>query len=317
MNTPAFLLLFLACLASGLGARFGLEAWLGAAGVQAAAVQSAPESVMALPPKPEGLDRTEAPQLGGSGPGGLGALSPAACERQYKGDYLDLCYQTSARQTGARDPEGAVLVCQKISKEELRFECEADVAEASAIVDRSFGERFCPTIDSVKWRGQCHFGMGLALAEVDPFYALGLCEKAEIFRDFCRHDVVGEVSLVNLDAAVTFCSREEGDTLTRKTCWHGIGKYLARRDMDEAAGACEKSTASWRTNCYHGLGWGAAERDVDAALAGCEKLGSYRDNCRQGVAYQQLRFDPARSVALCESIHDGTIQAKCLDWVRK
>lgn len=318
MGTPAFFLLFLMCLASGLGARFGLEAWLGAAGVKVEQPMTAPDSVMALPPKPEGLDRTDPDQLGGtSNAGGLGALTPAVCERQYEGDYRDLCYQTAARQTGARDPEGAVQVCEKIAKEELRLECFADVAEASAVVDRSFGERFCPTIPSVKWRGQCHFGMGLALAEVDSATALGLCEKAEIFRDFCRHDVVGEVALVDLNAAVAFCAREDGDILTRKTCWHGIGKYIARRDQDEAAAACEQTTPSWRSNCYHGLGWGSAERDVDAALAGCERRGAYRDSCRQGVAYQQLRFDPARSVALCESIHDDTIKAKCLDWVRR
>lgn len=318
MGTPAFFLLFLLCLASSLGARFGLEAWLGAVGSKVEAAMAAPDSVMALPPKPEGLDRTEPEQLGSSSEqGGMGALTPSACEKRYEGDYRDLCYQTAARQTGARDPVGAIEVCKKITKEDLMFECQADVAEASAVVDRSFGEGLCPTIPSVKWRGQCHFGMGLALAEVDSSVALGMCEKAEIFRDFCRHDVVGEVALVDLDAAVAFCSREEGDTLTRKTCWHGIGKYIARRDQDEAAAACDLATASWRGNCYHGLGWGSAERDADAATAGCEKRGIYRDNCRQGVAYQQLRFDPARSVALCETIKDDTIKAKCLGWVRR
>ena len=125
------------------------------------------------------------------------------------------------------------------------------------------------------------------------------------------------IDRVDLEPAVAFCSREEGDTLTRKTCWHGIGKYLARRDLDEAAAACGRATAEWRGNCFHGVGWGAAERDTDAALSGCERLAPYVDNCRQGVAHQLKRFDPARAVALCESIGTVSIRERCLQFVRR
>ncbi len=313
MRSRPFAILVLACLAALLGLRWGLEPFVRAS--QAAVAETAPsEGVMALPPKPEGAALRPGEQDGiGEG---AARLTLDACMTM-PGDVRDVCLQALARQSAERDPEGALLVCARISDTELGHECRADVAEGLAPIDRSAAERICIAIPVVKWRGQCHFGMGLALAETDPEYALGRCEFAEAFRDFCRHDVVGEVALVSLPPAVAFCSREEGDWLTRKTCWHGIGKYLARRDFDEAAAACGQSTPEWRGQCFHGLGWGAAERDPDDTLARCAKQATYADNCRQGVAHQLKRFDLTRGLAVCESLQTRTIRERCLQFLKR
>ena len=315
MRTFPFSLLVCACMAVLLGLRFGLEPLaVRVAGAIAESAAGPPEGVMALPPKPEGLDQRPAGEDGaGEGQALLtldGCMAMAA-------DVRDVCLQALARQQAGRDPVGALQVCDRIQDEALRLECDADVAETIAPRDRAAAEAICVKIPVMKWRGQCHFGIGLALAELDPAYALGRCEHAEAFRDFCRHDVVGEIALEDVEPAIAFCAREEGDTLTRKTCWHGIGKYLARRDFREAATACERGTESWRGNCYHGIGWGAAERDVDAALVSCDTVPRYADNCRQGVAHQLKRFDPARGIALCEGIATSSIRERCLAFLKR
>jgi hypothetical protein len=315
LSTRWFLALYLLCLGVMLGFRFALEPLARAAGVAVAPEAEVADAVMAVPPKPAGVE--ELPQEAGvAGAGGTALLSRAYCDGAEEA-LRDLCYHQLARQGAARDPRGSLPICDLVRAEETRLECLADVAELSAEVDRAGAEAICATIGSVKWRGQCHFGIGLALAEIDPEYALRRCESAEIFRDFCRHDVVGEVALQTLEPAVAFCAREEGDALTRKTCWHGIGKYLARRDFREAVAACERSTESWRGNCYHGVGWGAAERDPDATLAACDALPAWRDNCRQGVGHQQKRADPTRAIAICESIGAEAIRSRCLAFVKR
>lgn len=311
MPTFPFSLLVLACFAALLALRFGLESALPGLGAAAADVEVRESSgAMAVPPKPSGL-----PAAPGDGDGeGDAVLTPAMCAGMAS-QVQDTCWQALARQTAGADPEEALRVCDQLTDPNLHWECHADVAEAVAPVDRAFSERVCAAVPVVKWRGQCHFGMGLALAETDPPYAISLCEKAEAFRTFCRHDVVGEMAMVNTPAAVAICAEEQGDTLTRKTCWHGPGKYLARRDMSEAAAFCEQATESWRGLCYHGIGWGGAERDVDAALASCAAFGRYADNCRHGVANQLKRSDPAREQAICESLTNPEAKAKCLAFV--
>lgn len=311
MGSFPFTLLFVACLAALLGARFGLEPLAHGAGV-AVAPTSAPDAVMALPPKPDGAERPPSED----GIGGAALLTLESCQAMIV-DVRDVCLQALARQSAARDPDGALQVCVRIGEAELRLECEADVAEAVSPIDRAAADRICAGIPLVKWRGQCYFGMGLALAEIDPEYALARCENAEAFRDFCRHDVVGEVALEGLEPAVAFCAKEQGDPLTRKTCWHGIGKYLARRDFGEAAAACGRATEAWRSNCFHGVGWGAAERDPDATLVACANVPVHAESCRQGVAHQLKRFDPARGIALCESIGTASIRERCLTFLKR
>ena len=310
MGSLPFSFLVAACLALLLGARFGLELAipeLGAATSSAVPADSGPG--MQVPPKPEGLGAEP-----GAGPGAATALTPAMCEAMAS-ELRDTCMQALARQIAAADPEEALRQCGQILSEEFAFECRADGAETVAVAHREKSDAICRSIESVKWRGQCHFGVGLALAETDPEYAISRCEHAEAFRTFCRHDVIREMALVNLPAAVAICAREEGDTLTRKTCWHGMGKYIARRDIAEAAASCEQATPAWQALCFHGVGWGAAERDVDAALAGCGAFGGFADNCRHGVANELKRTDPQREQAICETLQNSEAKAKCLAFV--
>ncbi len=293
-----------------LGVRFGLEGMLGErAGeveVATASVESGP--TMQMPPKPAGLGEP------GNGEGEATALTPARCAAM-AAEIRDTCTQALARQIASADPQEALRHCLGVAEEAMRFECRADVAETIAAAHRDDALAICREIPSVKWRGQCHFGVGLALAEIDPEGAIARCDDAEAFRTFCRHDVIGEMSLVNLPAAVAICAREEGDALTRKTCWHGIGKYLARRDVREAGSACLQATPSWQGLCFHGVGWGAAERDVDAALLGCGGFSTFADNCRHGVANELKRTDPQREQAICESLQNSEARAKCLAFV--
>lgn len=310
MRSRSFSLLTLVCFAALLAARFGLAALVHDA--IAAAVAPPAEAGMVLPPKPDGAT---SPKAAGNGEGDA-LLTTTACLGM-PDNIRDNCWQALARQGGAVDPQGSLAICARVADAELALECRADIAETIAPVDRAAGEAICAGIESLKWRGQCAFGMGLALAETDPAYATSRCEHAEAFKLFCRHDVNGEVSRVNLDAAVAFCAKEEGDELQRKTCWHGIGKYIARRDLQEAADACARATPQWRGTCMHGAGWGAAERSPDDALVGCTNQGAFADNCRQGVAHELKRGDPERAVALCQSIATESVRARCLAFVTR
>ena len=310
MDTFPFSLLVAGCLSVLVGVRFGLEAALPSLSDSIEVASSALESgpTMQMPPKPAGLSEP------GNGEGAAAVLTPARCAAMATA-IRDTCTQALARQIARSDPQEALRHCLDVGEEAMQFECRADVAETIAAAHRDDALAICAEIPSVKWRGQCHFGVGLALAEVDPEFAIARCDDAEAFRAFCRHDVVGEVSLVNLPAAVAICGREEGDALTRKTCWHGIGKYLARRDIREAGSACSQATTSWQGLCFHGVGWGAAERDVDAALSGCAEFSTFADNCRHGVANELKRTDPQREQAICESLQNSEARGKCLAFV--
>lgn len=310
MDSLPFSALVVACFAALLGVRFGLEAGLPAPTAAALEADREAGGAMAVPPKPAGLT----PAAGdGTGEGDT-LLTPDTCVGMVE-KLRPTCWQALARQTAGADPEEALRVCGRLTDTELLYECQADVAEAVAPLDRAFSLRVCGAVPAVKWRGQCHFGMGLALAETDPEYAVSLCDKAENFYEFCRHDVLGEAAMVDTTVPLAVCSRNEGTRIAQKTCWHGPGKYLARRDMLEAAAFCDRTPPEHRRMCYHGLGWGGAERDVDAALASCAGFGDYADNCRHGVANQLKRSDPVREQAICESLTNPEAKAKCLAFV--
>ncbi len=310
MRTVAFTTLVIAIFVALLAVELVLAR--GYAGMTVAPAEStAPGVAMLVPPKPLGQPVVSAT---GDGEGerrltfeGCAAMSTAV---------QDVCWQALSRQQAQVDTDGALDVCTHVVDPELRLECVDDVAEAITLRDRARAEQICVGVQDRKWRGQCWFGIGLAWAPTDSDYALGRCQYSEAFERFCRHDVVGEVSLVNLDAAVAFCTRGEtehaDDDLTRKTCWHGIAKYLARRDIHESAAACGRATDQWRGTCFHGLGWGASERDPEGTLATCPEFGAYADYCTQGVAWQLKRADPTRSLALCEAIPTAEIRDRCV-----
>jgi hypothetical protein len=313
VRTGPFTLLVVACFLVLWTSTRALAAWAPPAKAVQAAATAPAERPMVVPPKPAGLvAREPAADPRGTAP----TLTEAACLARPAALH-DLCFQALARQRAANDPADAARTCARVVDEELHDECLADVAEAAAPAHRTEAVALCATMPRPRWRGQCHFGIGLALAETDPPWAFGRCAHAEAFRDFCRHDVVGEIALADLDAAVALCAREEGDTLTRKSCWHGIGKYLARRDPATALSTCLRATPSWRGNCAHGAGWGAAERDAQAALTACEAAGAYADNCRHGVAAQLKRIDPERALAICGRLGDSSLAERCGAFVRR
>ncbi len=269
--------------------------------------------VIAVPPKPEGMTAE------GDG-AGEGAWTEQRC-RTLDGELRDVCMHQVARGRAPTDLSGALEACGAISQASLQGECRADVAELHALTDKVAALAVCPTIDTKKWRDQCVFGIALALSHHEPEDAFRLCDEAGQWRDFCRHDVNGEISQVNDALAFSHCAAEEGDILTRKTCWHGMGKYIARVDVPRAWEVCGRVPLGpdnlYRENCVHGLAWGAAESVGKAFLAECGTMPEQRDSCRLGVAYFESRFDTAGALEICDAVVRGDLQEKCRAHVQK
>ena len=313
MSNRAFLLLYLLCLALCVGTVYGARV----AHASLPAVEPAVELdqvAVAIPPKPEGVM-----DQGASDPNANGTrYDEAACNR-YEGDFRDVCYHALARQRAPRDLAGGLLACQEVQRRRLRQECQADVAELHVPSDLEAARGVCPSIPTRKWRDQCFFGIAMALVNLDPRTALAGCEDAGIWRDFCRHDVLGEVSVFDLALVLETCAEEQGDLLTRKTCWHGIGKYIGRVDMPRAFAACQRVPLGpqdlYRENCIHGAGWAAGERFGEAGLAECKAAGSMEDSCRLGVAFQIMRSQPDAAVDICRSVTRRDLREHCLGWV--
>ena len=275
-------------------------------------------ATVAVPPKPVGeLDRR--PPRTGQGNGSAEPRYDEATCARYEGDFRDVCHHALARQRAPRDLEGALQACALVERPRLAQECQADAAELYARSDLAAARAVCPGIPTRKWRDQCVFGIAMALVESDPRLALATCEEAGIWRDFCRHDTLGETSVRDLDLVLELCGREEGDLLTRKTCWHGIGKYIGRQDLDRAFAACrrvpEGPEGLYRENCMHGAGWAAGERQGAAGAERCPEAGPQEDSCRLGVAFQIRSGDPDAAVGLCQSVRRADLRQHCLGWV--
>jgi hypothetical protein len=272
------------------------------------AVQPIERIAVAIPPKPEGVRPVQ-------GAGGE-RVSEAQCQT-YQGQFHDVCMHHLARQKAPTDLTGAMDACSGIAARRGRQECLADVAELHASTDRAAALAVCPTIGRRKWRDQCTFGIALAVVGEDPAGALQLCDGAGMWRDFCRHDVNGEIAVVDAAAALAFCAQEQGGQLTRKSCWHGIGKYIARVDVRRALAACEQVPAGlYRENCVHGLGWGAAEKGGIGFARRCGMAGAQADSCRLGVAYNHRRFDQDAAEQICASVRRPDLAAQCTSFVR-
>jgi hypothetical protein len=275
-----------------------------------AAPRSAPTVAMARPPKPE----VHRPTPSGDADAGGSGYTLDRCGAM-SGDLADACFAAVARDKAARDPQGGLDACARVSSDTLRFECMADVAEGHARVDVAWSRGACETIPRKTWRDQCVFGIANALALVDADLALKTCEDSGQWRPFCRHDVNGERATVDPESAIRYCHALP--PAHQPTCWHGLGKYIGRRDEAGAARRCADAPTAgdYRGQCYHGLGWAAAERDGAAAAARCERYGDGRDSCILGVAYQQKPFDPDVAASLCRSASDPAEQRYCLQFV--
>ena len=270
------------------------------------------QRMISVPPKPKGVQDVSA------GEGDEVVYTEEGCLAQ-PSQFRDICFHQLARQQARTDLQGARLVCAKLEVEEMKWECMADIAELYSTVDREASLALCPEIERRKWRDQCVFGIALAYATIDSPWAFRLCDDAGQWRDFCRHDVNGEISVVNVALALENCVKEEGDLLTRKTCWHGIGKYLARVDVDAAFAACEKVPSGpqnlYRENCIHGLGWGASESAEEGFIPVCRRAGAERDSCLLGIAYNLRRFDIDRGLRICTQVYRADLQDQCRRFV--
>jgi hypothetical protein len=136
-----------------------------------------------------------------------------------------------------------------------------------------------------------------------------------MWRDYCRHDVLGQVATYDLEFVLETCGREEGDILSRKTCWHGLGKYIGRKNLDDAFAACRRVPLGpgglYRQNCVHGAGWAAGEKSGYAAATRCGEAGAERDSCLLGVAYSIKRLDAQAAIALCGDVTDSGLRRHC------
>ncbi len=310
MSVP-FPLLYLLCLGLSLGAVEALRAgWT--PDEPAPPPQKVERVGIAVPPKPQGVHEDAAPGDGDA------AWTEQRC-RQLDGELRDVCLHQVARRRARTDLEGALGACRDLADPALSDECFADVAELHAPTDRDASLAVCPTIARPKWRDQCVFGISLALSTIDSRFAFQLCDEAGQWRDFCRHDVNGEIAQVDDALAWEHCAADEGDLLTRKTCWHGIGKYVARVDVDRAFALCARVPPGendlYIENCYHGLGWGASEKAGRDFVPSCRRAGEKAPSCRLGVAYNLRRFDPAGALALCEAVGRADLEAQCVEFV--
>ncbi len=310
MGPMSFSLLYAACLGLCLGGVQLLRAWVDAP-PPPLPPQAVEQVALAVPPRPEG-----APKIQGEGDEEAYRYTEAGClERE--GEFRDVCFFQLARQRAPTDLTGGLAACAQIGEVEAQQECMGAAAELYAPTDRDASLAICPSIPRKKWRDQCVFGIALSLSTLDSPYAFALCDDAGQWRDFCRHDVNGEISQVNVDLALQNCAAEQGDLLTRKSCWHGIGKYVARVDVDGAFAACERvpvgpaTPDGYRENCFHGLGWGAAESAGREFAAACGRAGAFKDSCLVGVAYNLRRFDVAGGLEVCASVQTPLLRERC------
>lgn len=273
--------------------------------------------IVAVPPKPEGAQVGE-----GEGEGTL--YTEEGC-RARKDDYRNACFHSLALQRSERDPEGALDACAEIlDDEEETYECISDVAELHSTVDRDWSEETCRNdipVDNRTWHGQCWFGIALAHSTVDPEYARATCEEALDWKNFCRHDVNGEIAQIDPEAAFQWCIDTPMTDLQLKGCYHGLGKYLGRVDVPKALEICRRiddSPAILEQQCFHGLGWALAESDPGMALATCRAEGGRTtDSCLLGVSANAVRFDPEQAVQICEEVGDARLKKACLKFATR
>lgn len=300
-----FSVLYLACLGFCVGSVVGLKASASFDPSPESAAQSVADFI-AIPPKPEGAEK---PQEGDAP-----LHTWAACAAR-QGDFRDACFKALAWQKAERDVEQALKACAQVQDPDQSMECVSDVAELHTRTDRDRAEAICPTIAKKKWKDQCWFGLGLAWSTQDFEYARGNCEKAGMWRDFCRHDVNGEIAQVDPANALAWCKEEEGTLLQRKTCFHGLGKYIGRTAPDEAISICDQVPESeplYKENCVHGLGWAVAEkRESHAAVSFCEGLASHSDSCFLGLSAHTKRLDPSAALILCGRVGREDLRARC------
>ena len=307
MGNVRFSLLYFLCLGFCLGSVSALQANTELSDTSLVEEFERAQAI-AIPPKPDGA--TPSTDSEGDTP-----LSWANCDERQSVDFRDACFGMLAIQRAERDLRGAIEACEAIGKEELLAECIGDVAGLHTRIDKVAAEDLCPTIQRRRWRDQCWFNIALAWSQHEFAYARDTCSKAGMWTDFCRHDVNGEIAQVAADDALAWCKREEGTALQRKTCFHGLGKYLGRTDPQAAIGLCNQvpdHNPLYPENCFHGIGWAVAEKQsVTSSRAFCLALPRYQDSCVMGVSAHAKRLDKAESYRLCADVQRVDLRGRC------
>ena len=332
-----FLALYALCLAVVLGGVQALLAGWEAPPPPTPVAPTSAEQAIAVPPRPEGVRPVQ-----GEGEEGGHRYTEEGC-RELDSSYRDICFHQLARQRAPTDLQGGLDACgmmtakgdpqpwcaspedqrlggcDPVSDGEGRMECQADVAELYSPADREEALQVCPTIARKKWSDQCVFGIALAWSHLDPEWAFRLCGQSGQWHDFCRHDVNGEISQFDDALALSHCAEEEGDALRRKGCWHGIGKYIARVDLDRAYRVCDQVPpgpgGEYPEQCFHGLGWGAAEQAGADYRTACAPAGDHADSCKLGFAYNLRRFDQPAGLQICSTVQRPDLRARCEEFV--
>jgi len=271
------------------------------------------EAFIAVPPKPEGTSKDR-------GEGEAPLHTWEGCEAR-TGDFRDACFKALAWQRAERDVDGALEACGQVIDSDQGHECVADVAELHSLTDRVRSESICPTIPKKKWADQCWFGIALAWSTEDFAYARASCGNAGMWREFCRHDVNGEIAQVDAQNALDWCKLEEGEALQRKTCFHGLGKYLGRTEPLEAIGLCQQVPAHeplYQENCFHGLGWAVAEKRSEEETAQfCEGLPQNQDSCFMGLSAHAKRLNPERAYEHCQRVGRADLRERCSAFAKR
>jgi len=230
-------------------------------------------------------------------------------------DYKNTCLQLNAQKSAVNDFDKAWKICKQINQDSLRDECYNDIIIEIGKENPEEAQQHCEKINSEKWRGECYFNMALFLTKTNIAKAFAMCDKAEIYIPFCYHDVAGEVSLINATIALNICGKQ--DNLTKRTCFHGIGKYLGRSKPEKAIIHCNIiKEKEYKETCYHGMGWGISEtNDSNKAIFYCKKTKSYfTDKCLVGVAWQVSKTNKELSGKICERVIVDEVKTECLSY---
>ena len=113
------------------------------------------------------------------------------CEKEA---FRDLCLHSRAKAFSVSDEARAWKLCFYISDYGLKNECYKDIVLSLGKANISEGLLLCGNIPAAKWRGECFFNIALDYVPISFDGAAAICEKAEVYRIFCYHDVVGAAS---------------------------------------------------------------------------------------------------------------------------
>ena len=226
-----------------------------------------------------------------------------------------------AWQKSERDVDGALLACGRckiwIRDRNALQMWPSSTVEQTGRVQRRFARR--------SQRKSGAISVGSASHWLGAFTTTSMlvcrCEKAGMWRDFCRHDVNGEIAQVDSKEALAWCKREEGTALQRKTCFHGLGKYLGRTDPQAAVALCDRVPTHnplYQENCVRTESVGRLQRSKASRT-----LPLFADAWRTtrqlllGLSAHTKRLSPERAEAHCSAVVREDLKKRCEAFARR